>query len=198
MQSDQRTRLADLANRTHRGKTDGQIRIDDPANQMVPSPGGAQPSKRPGSREPHRVVRVRERVDQLVGHAGVDRRRHHHTQRVGAIAAQRWPVVGKSTHEIGEQCWRHRPWGGPIAGPPERVFGAGDSLAWRRFHVDSDDRCDGVAADVALGIRDQQAERLQGLRSPRGKRFQRGAPYFGIGAVHLLGEPRDRLSFLIQ
>ena len=47
LQSDQRTRLADLAHRTHRGKTDGQIRIDDPANQMVPGPGGAQPSESP-------------------------------------------------------------------------------------------------------------------------------------------------------
>ena len=68
LQSDQRSRLADLAERTHRSKTDGQIRIDDPADQLVPGPGGMQPSERPGGREPHRVVRVRERVDQLVGH----------------------------------------------------------------------------------------------------------------------------------
>ena len=40
-------------------------------------------------------------------------------------------------------------------------------------------RSDGVAADAALGIPDQQAERLQGLRSPGGKRLQRRAPHLG-------------------
>ena len=198
LQGDQRPRLADLAERMHRGKTDRQIGIDDPANQMVPGPGGAQPSERLGGREPHRAVGVRERVDQLVGHSVVDRRRHHHTQRVGGIASHRRPVVGKRANEVGEQCGRHRPWRGPIAGPPERVFGAGDALAWRRLDVDGDDRADGVAADVALGIPDQQAERLQGLRSPGGQRFQRRAPHLWLGAVHVLGEPRDRLGFLVR
>ena len=57
---------------------------------------------------------------------------------------------------------------------------------------------DGVAADVALGISDQQAERLQGLRSPGGKRLQgRARRDLGLSAVHILGESLDCLGLLV-
>ena len=108
---DQRTRLADLANCTHRGKTNGRIRIDDPADQNGPRPGWRAAVRTTGSRKTHRVVRgVRERVNQFVGHA---RRRSvassPHPTRTNDIAAQRRPVVGKRAHEVGRSAVRAAP-----------------------------------------------------------------------------------------